>query len=351
MSVDSIKQRDPVIDIIKGVAILFVLIGHVIQFASGAEYRASGAFYDNILFKVIYSFHMPLFMVISGYLFHHSVISKSPKTIIWDKVRTLLIPIFSFALIVWLIRFNPQFSFVDQIRNYLSVTRFTLWFLWALFYSSIGTLIGHYLFKDNLFVWLILIFASFLTPDRWFSEMYKFLFPCFLFGFYARKHEWNHLFKNNLCLVLPVCSVVFIICLLFYHTDCFVYMSGCDILSDKGIDYRQLCLNIYRIFVGILGSSICIALLTLIIRPHQNDKPSRSLAKIGMTTMGIYCFQNYFFELYTKWFNSGLVNINTWGRLQINRLLCFGLAFVISYGLALIVRRIKFLNLLLLGGR
>ena len=47
------KQRDPLIDIIKGVAILLVLIGHTIQFASGAEYQREGTFYDSVLFKVI----------------------------------------------------------------------------------------------------------------------------------------------------------------------------------------------------------------------------------------------------------------------------------------------------------
>ena len=345
------KQREPVIDIIKGVAIILVLIGHVIQFASGAEYRSSGAFYDNILFKVIYSFHMPLFMVVSGFLFHHSVISKSPWTVIWDKIKALLLPIFSFAFIVWLFRFNSQYSFLDQIRNYLSVTRFTLWFLWALFYSSIGVLVGHYLFKDNVIVWLVLILASFLTPDKWFSELYKFTFPCFLFGFYVKKQAWMPFFKRNICFILPICSVLFIAGLLFYNVDCFVYMSGCNILSDGRIDFRQLWLDVYRIMVGLLGSIVFTSLMFILIRRIKDSKLAQLLAKVGMNTMGIYCFQTFFFQLYTMWFNSSIINTDTWAGLHFNRLLCLGLSFVISYGLTLTVRKIKFLSVCFLGGR
>ena len=351
MTGDTVRQREPLIDIIKGIAILLVLVGHVIQFASGVDYQKTGAFYDNVLFKVIYGFHMPLFMIVSGYLYQHSVTHKAPLKVIWSKVRILLVPIFSFAFIVWLIRFNPQYTFIDQIRNYLSVTRFTLWFLWALFYSSIGVLVGHYLFKDNIFVWLLLILASFLTPDRWFSEMYKYTFPCFLFGYYARKFEWIAFLKAHLLPVFITSSIVYIISLVFYRGDCYVYMSGCNILTAEGISFTQLGLNVFRIIVGIIGSIAFISLLMLVINPFKEGKVHKELARIGVSTMGIYCFQDYYFQHFDKWFSSGLVPLSSWGAIQVNRLLCLVLAFVVSYGLTWIVRRIKVLDILLLGGR
>ena len=351
MAGDTAHKREPLFDIIKGIAILLVLIGHVIQYASGPEYSRAGAFYDNVLFKFIYGFHMPLFMVVSGYLFYRSISNKSPKDIIISRLRTLVVPIFSFAFIVWLFRFNPQYSFFDQIRNYLSVTRYTLWFLWAMFYSSMGVLIGHYVFKDNWIIWLLLILGSFMTPDRWFSECYKYTFPCFLFGYYAHKHHWADLLKENLILVSSVCGIIYIGCLFFYGIDCYVYMSGCDILSEGGIDFRQLWLDVFRILVGIIGSIFVISLVMLFYRPGTKGKVPDVLAHIGLNSMGIYCFQTYFFVLFNKWFSSGLVSLNSWGGVQVNRVLCFILAFSISYGLALIVRRIKVLNILFLGGR
>lgn len=79
-------SRNQLIDVAKGIAILLVLLGHSIQYASGASYYSSGAFYSNWFFKFIYSFHMPLFMVISGYLFSFSIRRKTSKTIIFDRL-------------------------------------------------------------------------------------------------------------------------------------------------------------------------------------------------------------------------------------------------------------------------
>lgn len=60
-------QRDPYWDIIKGFTILLVIIGHSIQYHNGETYYEQGLYWANPIFKFIYSFHMPLFMLISGY--------------------------------------------------------------------------------------------------------------------------------------------------------------------------------------------------------------------------------------------------------------------------------------------
>ena len=53
--------RDARIDIIKGFAILLVLWGHAIQnLAQGDIY------YSDPFFRLIYSFHMPLFALVNG---------------------------------------------------------------------------------------------------------------------------------------------------------------------------------------------------------------------------------------------------------------------------------------------
>ena len=332
--------RNPVIDIAKGIAILLVLVGHAIQFASGDSYQQAGLFYDNLLFKVIYMFHMPLFMVISGYLFYNTVQKKSVKRIVLDKCRQLLLPIFSFALVVWLFKFHPEYSFFDQIRNYLSVTRFTLWFLWALLYSSLGVLIGNKLFRDNIWIWAVLILASFFTPDKWYSEMYKLLFPCFLFGYYAHKHDLVTMLKDNLPVVAIVSGVLFIACVFLYSTETYVYLSGCNVLRDGVFVPRQLGIDIFRIVVGLLGTVLFVSLLLLLYTVVQPDgKVSKSLGSIGVCSMGIYCFQDYLFNY---------IGI---GSLLHNRLLRFVAVFAVSFGLTLAVKRVKILNMIFLGGR
>ena len=66
------KQRDAFWDVVKGVTILIVIFGHQLQNSSGAAGDVSNVFMDDVLFKSIYSFHMPLFMLISGYFFYYT---------------------------------------------------------------------------------------------------------------------------------------------------------------------------------------------------------------------------------------------------------------------------------------
>ncbi|EKN3485828.1 acyltransferase family protein [Yersinia enterocolitica] len=114
--------RNKNIDVLKAFATLLVIAGHVIQ-------TTTSRFDDDILFKVIYSFHMPLFMCISGYLY------KEPKVISSDlmkKAKLLLVPFFSWAIINYLM-FNTDGinlnSFYSYMRALLVNPSLGLWFL------------------------------------------------------------------------------------------------------------------------------------------------------------------------------------------------------------------------------
>ena len=81
------KKRDNYIDLLKGIAIFLVVLGH----------------HDTVLTNYIYSFHMPLFFFISG-IFHSNY--DSYKKFIIKKIKVLIIPYFTFAttlFLFWLI--------------------------------------------------------------------------------------------------------------------------------------------------------------------------------------------------------------------------------------------------------
>ena len=78
------KERNLFLDILKGLTMIFVIFGHSIQFGSGHVYLENELFYENPVFKIIYSFHMPLFALISGYLFYHSTQKNSFKEIVFQ---------------------------------------------------------------------------------------------------------------------------------------------------------------------------------------------------------------------------------------------------------------------------
>lgn len=65
------NERDDRIDILKGIAIYLVVIGHIIAwYFKDFSLNISNMPYNSIiLWKTIYSFHMPLFIFLSGYVF------------------------------------------------------------------------------------------------------------------------------------------------------------------------------------------------------------------------------------------------------------------------------------------
>jgi fucose 4-O-acetylase-like acetyltransferase len=61
------KQKINWLAILQGWAMLWVVVGHSFLGTAG-----SGPRWENALFKFAYSFHMPLFMLISGWLFYYT---------------------------------------------------------------------------------------------------------------------------------------------------------------------------------------------------------------------------------------------------------------------------------------
>lgn len=93
MTINSEKQRDYFFDNIKGFLIILVVFGHAIQYL--AFKRNSPALLG--LFMLIYSFHMPLFIFISGFFSKKTnslkLINLAFTYFLWQMVITLYIHI------------------------------------------------------------------------------------------------------------------------------------------------------------------------------------------------------------------------------------------------------------------
>lgn len=76
------KERIHWIDISKGIAIICVFLGHTISSPSELSY-------------FVYSFHMPLFFLLSGYCFS---VKRKFGDFILTKLKTIILPIFSLGL-------------------------------------------------------------------------------------------------------------------------------------------------------------------------------------------------------------------------------------------------------------
>ena len=129
--------RDSTMDILKGIGILLVVVGH-----SGCPIE---------LHDFIYSFHMPLFFMASGYFFKEKV--ANPRNWCCKKLRTLYLP-FIFWNLLFLAMHNllysiglnwDHYSLFDFIKRGIKILLFTgseqmvgsLWFLKSLFWANI----------------------------------------------------------------------------------------------------------------------------------------------------------------------------------------------------------------------
>jgi fucose 4-O-acetylase-like acetyltransferase len=114
--------RDPIIDAMKGFGIILVVVGHSIQ-SNVADFD------NNILFRLVYSFHMPLFMFLSGY-----IIKKPDYYSLKAKFLRLIIPFIVWYLLSYLLnRAYLTIDFWDFIIRWLKSPDYGLWFLLVLF--------------------------------------------------------------------------------------------------------------------------------------------------------------------------------------------------------------------------
>lgn len=290
----NIKSRDYTIDNIKGILILLVILGHSIQYASGMEYLRNDLFYDNPLFLLIYSFHMPLFALISGYFFVKSNKRKLTE-VVKRKFTGIFVPLAVFCFLILLNRVRNDISMLSHfyliINEYLrSLVSWPLWFLATVFFDSLIIACLSRFTKsqriNELLMSLIFIFSLFV-PDTFIISIHKFIYPFFLIGYLLATYNFN------LCkpirsekggkLEIIFLSVVSFLLLWFFDRNCLVYVSGFCIAEHIDV----LWYDLYRMFVGLAVSRWFCLVLPLLTEKRE----IKWLSRIGKDTLGIYCLR------------------------------------------------------------
>lgn len=108
------RERLEYIDTIKGFAILLVVMGHVIPWSfQSFEDVTSMSPSPILLWKIIYSFHMPLFIFVSGFLFGQSHYTSPKEYVVkmLKKIRMLLIPYIVCGILVFLWRGGREWTY------------------------------------------------------------------------------------------------------------------------------------------------------------------------------------------------------------------------------------------------
>ena len=307
------KVRNPFLDLTKAVAIVLVVFGHCIQYGSGATYLNDGLFFDDILFKYIYSFHMPLFMLISGYLFFFSI-NRETKTILYNKLKGLVVPIFTWA-IIHLIKYVIErwqccdFTLTLVIKDYVIYCVKSFWFLWAVFWCSLVVLIVNRVFRDRILIYLMVFGITFVLPDGYNLHLYKFVLPFFVLGYlygkYNLKEQAREIYGKKWFLCLS--CVAFFVLLCFFDRDTYIYISKHSVIGKDAIS--QIRINLYRYLIGIAGSIFTLTFLYTIysrLRIKKDMGGMNVVLSIGKNTMGIYIISSFINSAILQQFTQGL---------------------------------------------
>ena len=292
------KARDMKIDCMKGILIFLVVFGHSIQYGSGRSFFSEECYFEDILFKVIYSFHMPCFGIISGLLYYRYVRNRTFMKKL-QKVWKLLLPMLGFAVInvaISLCKGEILVAAPDILKNYIWIVNYNWWFIWSIIicYMFWGVLDALQLKCSVKIVLAFCVQTLFvILPNRANSPLYGFIFLYFLIGYYITdlmqiceklKEEQRRLIKYAIV-------ILWIGCIIFYRREDYIYTSSLSINGENKL--RQLGIDIFRWITGILGSFIFLEIMNKWILKG----PRRILALLsfmGRNTIYIYILQGYF---------------------------------------------------------
>lgn len=313
----NIKNRNQFLDIAKGLAIILVILGHTFQ-------GLSENFDDSLGFRVIYSFHMPLFIFISGMVF--SVTLKKTAfeqnriqpllTLylirIYRSFIRLIIPFSAWAVIGYFLNhryeagkiweLEPLFTFLIKV---IRSPDWSLWFLVCVFYCIVtlsffefclAILRIKYKIKNRYLLDLALLFLSFYIASilhrvgiRTGGYGVGFLTSYFIYftlGYILAGATIKAIIKNRwiyLCIPMYACLAS------FWHRTAPNHL----IPSTPEFISPYLNNSLFGGLLALLGSMV-VLLLVDFFSNRSDWIISKFLAYCGVLSLGIYAIHFYF---------------------------------------------------------
>ncbi len=290
---------------------MLMILGHCIQFGSGEAYLISGSFFDNILFKIIYSFHMPLFALISGYSFYWTR-KRGRVEACKRQIKAILIPIAICSILESCIialyeiisgEFELFTHFISSLRSFLG----SFWFLWALLYCSAIILLFDAIkcrwlkyWAFGLFVPLSLVLPYDMGSPAIFKQTTYYIYPYFIVGYIFHEVLEN---RNNLLGFLKthwktfflVNSITYILLLSVFSTQDYIYTTGIKLpLRNGSINILlQLGIDIFRWIIGLLGSVESFFILSHFTKNWNRSTVMREMEICGRRSLGYYILNSY----------------------------------------------------------
>ncbi|PSU88002.1 acyltransferase family protein [Photobacterium kishitanii] len=326
------KLRDSSIDLVKFLLIFLVVLGHSIQFFDVSK---NINFDASILYSWIYSFHMPLFMFVSGYLYKVKSLSKHD---IYKKFKLLIIPFVFWAIYSSIInRENVLTGIIDVFINPDS----GLWFLYILFLCMCTvSFLKLYLSINGILISTLIIILALLGLDivigysSYGIGLYRWQILFFVLGVYLKDKEdvLIEFINNKRYLYLCVFLIVYGFSFLYWERipSEFKVLSNPLFNSLMYIMIKYTC-AIFAIFIFFIMKN------TIKFNFDFGVVINKFIIWVSKNTLAFYAIQFSIIDVLIKlnWFQSSYfisvvcfvfcaILISFINRMKLLRMICFG---------------------------
>lgn len=265
------KARLAYIDLAKFIAIFLVVWGHCIALYDGG--------YVSTIRTVIYTFHMPLFMIMSGF-FAESSFKRAFTPFVTRRFKQLLVPTASCTLIC-----VAYLLATDQHKIILQEIIGNSWFLKTLFVIYALAYFVKRIKAPDIVLFLVSWGMILLIPHSY-SLQFNWMYPYFWIGILINKYR-EEVERHDL--------TVFATCVLLYvFTWTYTYLLGIQTNDMLPMSYAQMSNQwfglLLKFVLGISGSvAIIMGCRLLTARWNMLEH----IADYGKYTLGIYVVQTF----------------------------------------------------------
>jgi fucose 4-O-acetylase-like acetyltransferase len=333
------SKRIGYIDLIKTFTIFCVLWGHCIQQLDNNLIPP----WKNPVISYIYSFHMPLFYLLSGFFFKSSLkyglkdflVRKGVQLIlpylVWCVLRGALLLVYSVIV---------KGNTLTLPQSVKTVFYGHFWFLRELFISYCIAYAGYRIFRKGFTAAILCICFTLFAP---LMSSQSFYLPIFFAGIFIK--EYYTFFKRHAVFILAVSSVLFGVCLPYWKGEYYGVFLKLYSWRTFEFNFSNAVKCVCRIITGISGSIFFLALFNKI---YKENVISKYFGKYGKYTLEIYILQVIIIEtVITRVID--FPNINIWvyslAVTPVISVFVFALCIVIIR----IIERNRIANLILFG--
>ena len=276
--IQSSETRNEYLDIVKYFTIFCVLWGHVVQQSCMLEN-------PNIdyIYRIIYTFHMPLFMGLCGYFFAKSIMRNGRNEYIKKKLKGrilgLIIPMISFGVLKSIV--NYEFGIISYLCNVHDI-----WFLGDLLINTLLTLFVLKYCNDNFchdIKYFIGAMPLTLIPLIGYGAKGWFMYLFFVGGYCFAAY-----YKGGFVFFIKYWKLVFVTFILAFIVFDLMPYEPSNVILSRHEPFRSIVVSGLKLVMGVTGCYLILLIIYKMMPYFKNTSLECCAIERGRYTLDIY---------------------------------------------------------------